>query len=82
MDCQGYYVPFICVYCQFFKRCEYTREKGGGLMAGTVLCKDCDFATHDGMCLIYCKWTALDVPHECEHFRARVREFKVGKAVI
>ena len=26
MDCQGYYVPFICVYCQFFKRCEYTRE--------------------------------------------------------
>lgn len=26
MDCQGYYVPFICVYCQFFKRCKYTRE--------------------------------------------------------
>ena len=26
MDCQGYYVPFICVYCQFFKRCEYTRK--------------------------------------------------------
>lgn len=26
MNCQGYYVPSICVYCQFFKRCEYTRE--------------------------------------------------------
>lgn len=45
-------------------------------MVGTVLCKDCDFVTHDGYCLIFCKMTMLDIPHQCDHFRANLRKFR------